>query len=302
MNVFSQSPRPMFVSTWKFGQAVNQRAMRVAMTGGALLDAIEQGIWVAEDDVHNESVGRGGIPNSEGVMQLDACIMSSDEHRVGAVCAVEDILHPISVARKVMEETPHVMLAGNGAREFALTHGFRTQDLLTSEQHVKWQQWQKSKEAGQVSPNPGHDTIALLGLAYNGELAGGCSTSGWGYKLPGRVGDSPIVGGGLYIDEGVGAAAATGRGENIMRYCGSFMIVENMRRGASPEQACIQAIRYIARKDPRGYDLDIHFIAINREGEYGAAGTGKGFPFCVISSQKDEVMQSVAINATSAFV
>jgi N4-(beta-N-acetylglucosaminyl)-L-asparaginase len=302
MNVFFESPRPVFISTWKFGQAVNQRAMRVAMAGGSLLDAIEQGIWVAEDDVHNESVGRGGIPNADGVVQLDACIMSSNRHRAGAVCAVEDVLHPISVARKVMEETPHVMLAGNGAREFALAHGFRTFDLLTPEQHSKWQQWQKDKDAGQKSPNPGHDTISLLGIAYNGELAGGSSTSGWGYKLPGRVGDSPIIGSGLYLDDLVGAAAATGRGENIMRYCGSFMVVENMRRGASPEQACIQAIRYIARIDPRGFDLDINFIAINKAGEYGAAGTGKGFPFCVISSQLDEVVQSVAINDTTTFV
>ena len=221
--------RPLFISTWPFGKAANEQSLRTAEQGGSVLDAVERGIHVAEADASNPSVGLGGIPNARGVVQLDACIMDGEGQRAGSVAAIEGILHPISVARRVMDETKHVMLAGEGARQFALEQGFASVELLTEERRKAWEEWREKQGAAD-----NHDTIALLGLDADGRLAGGCSTSGWGYKLPGRVGDSPIIGSGLYVDGGVGAAGATGLGENVMRYCATFLAVEYMRQGAAP--------------------------------------------------------------------
>lgn len=285
--------RPIFISTWAFGRPVNDQALATISSGSSLLDAIERGIWVAEADAANASVGLGGIPNADGVVQLDACIMWGPGHRAGSVAAVEDILHPISVARLVMEQTPHVMLVGAGARQFALQHGMEPTQLLTPEREQAWQQWrrqQASERQGQ-NPNPtAHDTITLLGLDGQGNLAGGCSTSGWGYKLPGRVGDSPILGSGLYVDNEVGAAGATGRGENVMRYGASLLIVEAMRRGAPPVDACLEVIQRIIRHDPIPQEqLSINFIALDKQGRFGAAGTDASFQFAVTTPHHSEV-------------
>ena len=285
--------RPLFVSTWPFGKAANERSLEIFEGGGSVLDAVEMGIHVPEADESNASVGLGGIPNAEGVVQLDACIMDGEGQRAGSVAGIEDILHPISVARKVMDETKHVMLVGEGARQFALSQGFEKVNLLTEEQRLKWEKWKKEQHKAD-----NHDTIALLGVDANGHIAGGCSTSGWGYKLPGRVGDSPILGSGLYVDGQVGAAGATGLGENVMRYCASFLAVEYMRQGKHPQDACISAIKRVIEADPRPVeDLHINFVALDKQGRYGAAGTNEGFKYSVTYPGYSEVLEGAALSA-----
>ncbi len=289
----SHGARPLIISTWAFGKPANDAALKALLGGGTILDAVEKGIWVPESDRGNSSVGLGGMPNAAGVVQLDACIMSGDGHRAGSVAAIEGIRHPISAARRVMEKTPHVMLVGEGARMFAIEEGLESLENNTTERYDAW----RKKRAAAKAPakgskkNPGnHDTIALLVLGADGNIAGGCSTSGWGGKLPGRVGDSPIIGSGLYVDNEVGAAGATGLGENVMRYCGSFLVVELMRQGMSPEEACLEAIRRIARKDPKGADISVSFVALDKKGRYGAAGSAKGFQFAVATKTSSRVL------------
>lgn len=303
-NAMTSKPAfPRFISTWKFGKPVNEAALRTVQQGGSMLDAIEKGIWVAEADAQNSSVGLGGIPAANGVVQLDACIMNGPDHNAGAVAGLEDILHPISVARKVMEETIHVMLVGEGARQFALQNGFQKTQLLTDSQKANYQRFLEKQKAEQQKANQlpeidenNHDTIALVGVDADGNVFGGCSTSGWGFKLPGRVGDSPIIGSGLYVDNEVGGAGATGTGENVMRYCASLMIVEEMRRGTSPQKAIEVVIERIARKDPRKIDqLSINFVAINKQGETGAAGTNRGFQYAVTDPERSEVLDAKAL-------
>jgi N4-(beta-N-acetylglucosaminyl)-L-asparaginase len=275
---------PLFVATWNFGLPACQQSLETLRQSGSILDAIEKGINVAEADIKNDSVGVGGAPNADGVVQLDACFMDGETHRAGSVAALENYLHPISVARRVMEKTKHVLLVGNGAGEFAKKQGFKTQELLTEEQRVKWQAW-KAKQPVETSPPVNHDTISLVGMDTNGHIAGGCSTSGLAYKMAGRVGDSPILGSGLYVDDEIGAAGATGIGENVMRYCASFLIVELMRSGMEPEAACRATIERIAKHDKKSpADLHINFLAINKQGRWGAAGTDAGFEIAVVTS------------------
>ena len=297
---------PRIISTWNFGKPANDMALSVLQRTGSILDAVEQGIWVAESDIANSSVGVGGIPNADGIVQLDACMMRGTDHAAGSVAALEGIAHPISVARRVMERTPHVMLVGEGARQFALREGFTAAELLTGDQRNAWQEWKRKQAtpsasnqdtppsaSGPTTPaiDKSHDTIALLVLDGQGNLAGGCSTSGRGYKLPGRVGDSPILGSGLYVDNEVGAAGATGVGENVMRYCASFMIVEAMRRGLTPEEACVEAIHRIAQHDPLPIaDLHINFVAIDKLGRVGAAGTDAEFQCSVTDAVESRVV------------
>jgi len=284
---------PLIVSTWPFGKASNDAAMKILGDGGAILDAVEQGIWVTESDVKNHSVGLAGTPNAAGVVQLDACIMDGPGHRAGSVAGLEGIRHPISAARRVMDKTKHVMLVGEGARMFALEEGLES---VESNSHELYEKWLKDRPKATKSKPDNHDTIALLILGADGNLAGGCSTSGLGGKLPGRVGDSPIIGSGLYVDNDVGAAGATGVGENVMRYCASFMIVELMRGGMHPGDACLETIRRIARIDPKKIgDLSINFIALDKRGRYGAAGTDHGFAYSVTTKQSSEVLPNPAI-------
>ena len=294
--------KPLFIATWPFGKFSCEAAVKIATNSGSMLDAIEKGIWVTENDVKNASVGIGGIPNANGQVELDACIMSGPDHNAGSVAGIQDILHPISVARLVMESTPHVMLVGEGAKQFAIENGHPETNLLTNQQKSNWQKWQREqlKKSDQGQPKidkDHHDTIAMLGLDSEGNLYGGCSTSGWGYKTPGRVGDSPIIGSGLYVDNQVGAAGATGLGENVMRHCGSFLVVEMMRQGATPTEACEMAVNRIAEIDPKNLgNLDINFIALNKAGEYGAAGTSKGFKYSVSTPAGSNILDANAMS------
>jgi isoaspartyl peptidase/L-asparaginase-like protein (Ntn-hydrolase superfamily) len=290
------SAKPLFVSTWPFGKAANDAALKVLLGGGTLLDAVEQGIWVTESDVKNPSVGLGGTPNAAGVVQLDACIMDGVGHRAGSVAALEGIRHPISAARRVMEKTKHVMLVGEGARIFALEQGLESVELDSQNRHQTKSQGRTKESLPAAAPAKNHDTIALLVLGADGNLAGGCSTSGMGGKLPGRVGDSPIIGSGLYVDNEVGAAGATGIGENVMRYCGSFLVVEYMRQGLHPQAACQETIRRIARQDPKGYDLSINFVALDKAGRFGAAGTDQGFAYSVTTPKDSHVLPNPGVD------
>ena len=291
--------RPLFVATWPFGKASCEAAVKIAAEG-SMLDAIEKGIWVTESDVKNASVGIGGTPNAAGQVELDACIMSGPDHNAGSVAGIQDILHPISVARLVMEKTPHVMLVGEGAKQFAIQHGISPTQLLTEKKKQEWENWKKQQDALPKVDENNHDTIAMVGLDAQGNLFGGCSTSGWGYKIPGRVGDSPIIGSGLYVDNKIGAAGATGLGENVMRHCGSFLVVEMMRNGASPTEACTQAVNRIAELDPQNLgNLSINFIALNKAGEYGAAGTSKGFRYAVAHPEGSQVLEAQALTEKS---
>jgi N4-(beta-N-acetylglucosaminyl)-L-asparaginase len=275
--------RPLFVATWNFGLPACKKSLEILTKTGSVLDAVEQGIQVAEADQENDSVGIGGAPNADGVVQLDACFMDGETHKAGSVAALEDYPHPISVARRVMEKTKHVMLVGSGASAFAKSQGFVKTQLLTDKQKAKWEAW-NAKRPRSADGAPNHDTISLVGMDANGHLAGGCSTSGLAYKLAGRVGDSPILGSGLYVDGEIGAAGATGIGENVMRYCASFLIVELMRIGLDPEAACSAAISRIAgHEKKKASELHINFLAIDKQGRWGAAGTDAGFEIAVVT-------------------
>ena len=280
------------VATWEFGAACAEAGFRALQQGGTALDAVERGGAVAEADPGNRSVGLGGTPNRDGVVQVDAAIMWGPGHRAGSVAALEGILHPISVARRVMEVSPHVMLAGEGAARFALEQGFEQVDLLTEETRKQWEVWRDENKAGPVD---NHDTIGVVALDSARDLAASCSTSGSGYKFPGRVGDSPIIGSGLYVDNDVGAAAATGLGEDIMRYCASYEVVAQMARGLSPEEACTSLLRSVLEKDPKGADASICLIALDKEGAYGGGGMRKGFPYAVAANAETRVLQSAGV-------
>ncbi len=288
------SRRPLIVSTWPFGRAGNEQALKVIGEDGSTLDAVEQGIRLVEAS-GNSSVGLSGRPNAAGFVQLDACIMHGPGQQAGSVAAMEGIVHPITAARRVMEKTRHVMLAGEGARWFALEQGLESVDVADHPDKKRaWNERRRedgdSQPASDAEPScnaaqeddlpDSHDTITMLVLGADGTISGGCSTSGLAGKLPGRVGDSPILGSGLYVDNEVGAAGATGVGENVMRYCASFLVVELMRQGLSPTEACRQTLARIARVDPLGKKLDIHFVALDKKGRYGAAGSGD-FPYSV---------------------
>lgn len=273
---------PIVISTWNHGLPANEAAWRVLVEGGRALDAAEAGVRVTEADPTSRTVGFGGRPDAKGRVTLDACIMD-ESGRCGSVAFLQDIKHPVSVARKVMEETPHVMLVGEGALEFALKQGFVKENLLTPESEEEWRTW--LQENGRTAPPEinveNHDTIGLLALDENGNLSGACTTSGTQYKLQGRVGDSPIIGAGLFVDGDVGAACATGWGEAVIRVAGSHLVVELMRQGRTPEEACRLAVERIIRKNPDVEDLQVGFLALDRTGRYGAYAVESGFDFAV---------------------
>lgn len=273
--------KPIVISTWNFGLAANVAAWKILSGGGRALDAVEAGAKIPEADPNETSVGYGGLPDRDGHVTLDACIMD-ELGNCGAVAFLKHIVHPISVARMVMEKTPHVMLVGDGALKFALANGFKKNKLLTKESEKKWKEWLKEAKYKPIVNIENHDTIGILALDVNGNLSGGCTTSGMAYKMHGRVGDSPIIGAGLYVDNEIGAATATGVGEEVIRIVGSHLVVELMRQGYSPEDACRQAVDRILIKNPsKARDIQVGFLALNKQGEYGAYCLQKGFNYAV---------------------
>ena len=280
--------RPLVVSTWEHGIPANEAAWKVLSTNGWALDAVEQGVRVPEADPTVTSVGYGGWPDRDGIVTLDASIM--DEHgNCGSVAALEQIMHPVSVARLVMERTPHVMLVGSGALQFALENGFTKEDLLTEASKREWQQWlKKSGYTPRTADAEHHDTIGMLAIDMAGNISGAVSTSGLAWKLHGRVGDSPIIGAGLFVDNEVGAACATGIGEAAMKICGSHFVVERMRAGCEPSIACQDAIELLDRKFPQYRNEVICFLALNTLGQCGAFAMKDGFQYAERSNAMKE--------------
>ncbi|UII80885.1 isoaspartyl peptidase/L-asparaginase family protein [Flagellimonas sp. CMM7] len=269
--------KPVAICTWNFMNAT-AKAWEVLEKGGNALDAVEQGVMVEEADVTNETVGVGGRPDREGNVTLDACIMDKDGN-CGSVVYLQNIAHPVSVARKVMEETPHIILAGKGAEQFAYEKGFEKTDLLTESTRKQYEEWKKESKYETVINIENHDTIGMLAIDSNGDIAGACTTSGMAYKVAGRVGDSPIIGAGLYVDNEVGGATATGVGEEVIRTVGSFLIVELMRQGKSPQEACEEGVKRIMKKNEGREDFQIGFLAINKQGETGGYCVHPGFTY-----------------------
>ncbi len=278
--------KPIVVSTWNHGINANMAAWEILQKGGRSVDAVEAGVRVTEAE-DNLSVGYGGLPDRDGRVTLDACIMD-ENGECGAVACLEEIKHPISVARLVMDETPHVMLVGEGALEFALNQGFERENLLTKRAEKAWQEWLKKAEYKPIINVENHDTIGMVALDADGNLSGACTTSGLSYKMHGRVGDSPIIGAGLFVDNEVGAATATGMGEAIIKICGAHLIVELMRQGNSPQQACEKAVRRIA-KQKNAKDIQIGFLAISKQGEVGAYSLQPGFNFAQNDQQANRM-------------
>lgn len=286
--------KPVVISTWNFGLAANAEAWKVLSAGGRALDAVEAGAKVPEADPTETSVGYGGLPDRDGFVTLDACIMD-EKGNCGSVAFLQEIVHPISVARAVMEKTPHVMLVGDGALQFALANGFQRKKLLTPESKKAWKEWSKKAEYKPVVNIENHDTIGILALDQAGNLSGACTTSGMAYKMHGRVGDSPIIGAGLYVDNEVGAATATGTGEEVIRIVGCHLVVELMRQGKSPEEACREAVGRIIHKNPeKAKTLQVGFLALDKQGNWAAFCLQKGFTYAVHTSGGNKLFDSAS--------
>ncbi len=275
--------KPIVLATWDVANATS-RAWEVLKEGATSLDAVEQGVMVEEADENNQTVGKGGRPDRDGQVTLDACIMDKDGN-CGSVVYLKNIVHAVSVARKVMEETPHVMLAGDGAEKFAYEQGFPKEDLLTARSRQEWEEWKKTSQYKPIINIENHDTIGMLAIDSKGDISGACTTSGMAYKIAGRVGDSPIIGAGLFVDNEVGGATATGVGEEVVRTVGSFLIVELMRQGKSPQEACEIAVKRIVAKNPGYRDFQVGFIALNKKGETGGYCIQPGFSYRTYSEE-----------------
>lgn len=283
--------KPIVISTWDFGVEANEAAWKVLSKNGRALDAVEQGVHVPEADPTNNSVGLGGNPDRDGRVTLDSCIMDENGN-CGSVAFLEHIVHPVSVARKVMEDTPHVMLVGEGALQFALSKGFKKENLLTPEAESRWREWLKEKKYEPVINIENHDTISMLAIDSDGNISGACTTSGLAYKMHGRVGDSPIIGAALFVDNETGGACATGHGEFVMKTVGSFLVVELMRQGLSPGEACKAAVDRIIKKYPDHPEIQVGYLAMNKQGEYGSYSIHKGFSYAVHDSSGSHLIQS----------
>jgi N4-(beta-N-acetylglucosaminyl)-L-asparaginase len=299
--------KPIVISTWAPNVKANAEAWKILGKKGRALDAVEAGVQIPEADPTDMSVGYGGLPDRDGKVTLDACIMD-ETGNAGSVFFVEGIMHPIKLARLVMEKTPHVQLAGEGAVQFALANGFKVQNLLTPEAEKAWKEWlkksdydpmtipkllQQKNEPGQVN---NHDTIGMIAMDAAGDLSGACTTSGMAFKMRGRVGDSPIIGAGLYVDNEVGAATSTGVGEEVIRICGSHTVIELMRQGYKPETACKKTVeRIVHKRGAKAKDLQVGFIALNTKGEFGGYALQKGFTYAVQTNNGVKVYHSKSI-------
>jgi N4-(beta-N-acetylglucosaminyl)-L-asparaginase len=301
--------KPVVLSTWDFGFPANAEAWKTLEKGGRALDAVEAGVKIPEGDPKVQTVGYGGYPDRDGHVTLDACIMD-DKYNCGSVMFLEHIKHPISVARMVMEKTPHIVLAGEGALQFALANGFTKENLLTPESEKAWLEWLKTanyepqmnieNKSYKNDTLPGnkqnHDTIGMIALDKDGNLSGACTTSGLAFKMHGRVGDSPIIGAGLYVDNEIGAATSTGVGEEVIRIAGSFLVVELMRQGMTPEKACYEAVQRIIKRSPqKAKDIQVGFLALNKNGEYGAYALQKGFSYAQTDSNNHKMTDSKSV-------
>lgn len=283
---FNASGKATIISTWNHGIQANEAAWEVMKNGGASIDAVEAGVRVPESDSTNTSVGLGGMPDRDGNVTLDACIMDPSGN-CGGVAGLEHIENPISVARKVMTETPHVLIVGEGALMFAEEQGFKRTNLLTENAKRAWQEWKKKSEYKPIINIENHDTIGLLAQDENGDISGACTTSGLSFKMRGRVGDSPIIGAGLFVDNEIGGATSTGMGEAIIKVAGSHLVVELMRQGYEPEEACKAAVERIIKKEPKYKDLQVGFLALRKDGTIGGYAIHKGFNYALMTSQTD---------------
>jgi N4-(beta-N-acetylglucosaminyl)-L-asparaginase len=287
-----ENQKPIVLSTWNFGLKANEEAWKILSKNGKAIDAVENGVKLVEADPNERSVGYGGRPDRDGFVTLDACIMDHEQN-IGSVACLQHVVHAISVARAVMEKTPHVMLVGDGAFQFALTQGFKKENLLTPESEKEWKEWLKTSQYKPIVNIENHDTIGMIALDTNGDLSGACTTSGMAFKMHGRVGDSPIIGAGLFVDNEVGAATATGHGEEVIRIAGCHLVVELMRQGRSPEEACREAVERVYKKQQkRAKDIQVGFIAINKNGQFGSYCLQKGFSYAVHSNSGNRLIEA----------
>ncbi len=292
-NPNSKKGFPIVIATWNPNVKATEAAWQKLQEGGTALDAVEAGARIPEGDPDDTSVGYGGLPDRDGFVTLDACIMD-EKGNAGSVTFLQHIMHPISVARLVMEKTPHVMLSGEGALQFALENGFKEENLLTENAKKAWEDWLKANQYQPKINANNHDTIGILAIDKNGNISGACTTSGAAYKMHGRVGDSPILGAGMYVDNEVGGACATGQGEFMMKTLGSFLIVELMRQGRTPQEACEEAIDRIQKRYgatlPEG--TQVGYLAINKEGEHGAFSLLKGFNYALYQDNQNRALDA----------
>lgn len=289
--LLKEASLPLVIATWNVKNATS-KAWEVLQMGQSALDGVEQGCMIEEANAEGQSVGKGGLPDRDGNVTLDACIMNN-EGNCGSVVYLQNIVHAVSVARKVMEKTPHVMLAGKGAEQFAVSTGLKTENLLTDDSKKAWEEWKIKSEYEPIINIENHDTIGMLAIDKNGDISGACTTSGLAYKMAGRVGDSPIIGSGLFVDNEVGAAVATGLGEEVVKTVGSFLVVELMRQGKSPQDACEEAINRIVSKPNSDYkNFQVGYIAVNKQGETGSYSIHKGFSMTKFQDDKNENIQS----------
>lgn len=302
--------KPIVISTWDSGMPVNAAAWKILSAGGRALDAVEAGAIYIENEI-NCCVGLGGYPDRDGIVTLDSCIMD-ELANCGAVAGLERIKHPVSVARMVMEKTPHVILVGAGAQQFALENGFKLESAeLSVDAKKAYTEWLKNSEYkpvinienkktnGPFAPNffedgsANHDTMGLLAMDVKANLSGAVTTSGMAFKLHGRIGDSPVIGAGLFVDNEVGAATSSGTGEEVIRICGTHLVVEFMRQGYSPENACKKAVERIVKRDKeKAKSLQVGFLAMNKKGQYGAYAIQEGFVYAVKSEKENTIHPS----------
>lgn len=289
----SMSSEAFAIATWDVKRAVTT-AGKSLDSGANALEAAVSGAAIEEADILNTTVGKGGAPDREGTVSLDACVMDSNGN-CGAVLAVENITHVAALAKDVMEQTPHVILAGEGARKFAVEQGYKTENLLSEPSKKAWKKWLKKSDYQPKINIENHDTIGMLCYDQSGNLSGSCSTSGLAYKMKGRVGDSPIIGSGLFVDNTVGAAVATGLGEEVIKTVGSFLIVELMRQGKSPQKACEEAIERIIQKQQGKPDFQVAYIATNTAGAIGAFSIHKGFSYTLYKNNNCQKIDAKSI-------
>ena len=271
------TPMVRSISTWKTTEA-NQKAGQMLDKGENALDAAVAGVAIEEENPKNTTVGYGGAPDRTGKVTLDACVMNHLGD-CGSVVAVENIVNVARLAKDVMEKTPHVMLSGKGAEEFAISQGYKKTDLLTDKSKKEWEEWLKDQDYRPIINIENHDTIGMLCIDKNNNLSGACTTSGLAYKMKGRVGDSPIIGSGLFIDNKIGGAVATGLGEEVVKTVGSFLVVELMRQGLSPQEACEKAIKRIVSNNSQENKFQVAYIAMNKKGQVGSYSIEPGFTY-----------------------